>query len=496
MQRLGSRLCVALLGTATVFASADLARADGDDEVLRELRALRERVQELEQWKADREQQDAARDASTDAQLAHVIEGYLERRGDAPLMGNVRAPRSRSIEFGGMIRVRGEMQRRTPTSPDVLGRRTGEFVLGRARLHADADISEHLAARIEIQDARVWGSEPSTAADTGGVDLSEGWVRFDRLGDGPTSLKLGRQKFALSDQRFIGHLEWSNSGRRFDGASLVHAPEGAEYTAFAFRTADGFPAGDPSDGDQDLLGVWATWKDAPACDSTFEAFAILVNDGRSIASEVAPGTGRSQFWNIGSRLHGKDADSGFDWDFQGAIQTGELGGDDLSAWALRGGVGMAVGEGRLGVEYNHATGDDDPTNGDRDQFQVLFPTNHGYYGIHDLASWSNIHAWSINYARPLSNDLSLKAAFWRFKLDERAGGWISASGRPVRAGAAGSGRSLGHELDLILTWKQSERVTWQIGWAHFFAGEFARDTEPDGHDTGSDFLYLQTVVTF
>lgn len=495
MRTLRRASAVSLLVSLTLASTAGFARADTDEEVLRELRALRDRVQELEEWKADREASDAARDVSLDAQLGRAIDDYLERQGPDALTGNVRAPRSQSLEFGGMIRVRGEMQRRTPTPPDPDGRRTGEFVLGRTRLHANARITDHLAARVELQDARVWGEEPSTAADTGGVDLSEGWVDFESLCGTETRMRLGRQKFSLSDQRFVGALEWSNSGRRFDGVSVVHAPQGAEYTAFAFRTADGFPAGDPSDGDQDLMGVWATWDDC-ACGGVFEAFALLVNDGRDIASEVVPDTGRSRFWNVGSRIHGTDEDSGIDWDLQGAWQTGDLGGDDLSAWAVRAELGLALGEGRLGVEYDHATGDDDPTDGDRDQFQVLFPTNHGYYGIHDLASWSNLRAWSVNYAHPLGSDVSLKAAYWRFKLDEQEGGWISASGRPIRPGSSATGRSLGHELDLILTWKQSERVTWQFGWAHFFAGEFARDTEPDGHTTDSDFLYLQALVTF
>ena len=477
-------VALALAGTSGV------AWAQADEEVLRELRALRERVEELEAREAAREAQDG---------VARAVEEYLATRDvEGPVGGLVVAPRSQRIELGGMVRVRGEMQRRSPTPPDRDGRRTNELVLGRARLHADARIASDLRAFVELQDARIWGEEPGTVSDTGGVDLSQGYVDFERVWD-DTRVRVGRQAVSYSDQRFIGALEWSNPGRRFDGVTATHARGDATYDVFAYRLADGFAAGDPGDNDVGLVGGWAVFPGVETL-GTVEAFALLLNSSVQTPSEVQPGLaprdGLTQFWTLGSRVHGKDADRGIDWDFQGAVQTGDVGGDDLSAWALRGEIGIEMGRGRLGFEADYATGEKRLDDGQRDQFQVLFPTNHGYYGIHDLAAWSNLHAWSVNYRIPLATDVTFETAYWRFKLDEEAGGWISASGAPVRAGAPGAGRSLGHELDMIVTWKQSDRVTWQLGWAHFWAGRFVRSTEPDGQPGDSDFFYLQTLVTF
>ncbi len=489
----------AVVTLAALLAVGTPAAAETDEEVLRELKALRNRVEELESWKADRQAEDAAPD-----DLARAVEEYLAtRRTDGPSGGIVVAPRSKRIEFGGMVRVRAEMQRRTPTGPDFEGRHTNEFVLGRVRLHAKARIEKNLSALVELQDARVWGSEASTAADGDGVDLSKGYIDFEHLW-GNTDVRLGRQAMILGDERLIGAFEWGNTGRRFDGVTVFHHAEDAEYTGFAYRLAEGFADGDVSDDDADLLGVWATYPGLVDI-GTLEFFGIWLNDTRDRPGEPVvgklPSEGHTAYGTFGARLFGSDEDSGMDWDFQGAMQDGEFAGDDLRAWAIRGELGMTIDDGprapRFGVEWNYATGDKDAADGDVDQFQVLFPTNHGYYGIHDLASWSNINAFSANAGMKLSDTVSMKAAYWYFKLDQKEGGWVLASGKTLRPGDPSAGRSLGHELDLVVTWKQSDRVTWQFGWAHFWAGAFARNTEPGGGNTsGSDFAYLQTLVTF
>ena len=487
------------VAVATLIGLAVPALAETDEEVLRELRALRERVQELESWKTDRQAQDAAPD-----DLARAVETYLAaRKVDGPSGGYVTAPRSRRLEFGGMVRVRGEMQRRTPTPPDVDGQHTNEYVLGRVRLHAKAVIEDDLEAYVELQDARYWGSEPSTASDGDGVDLSQGYIDFKRFWC-DTDARLGRQAVSLSDQRFIGALEWANAGRRFDGLTLNHRQENSHYTGFAYRLAEGFYDGDESDDDVDLIGIWATYPGLVDF-GTLEFFSIYLNDTRDAPGEPQAGrpqsVGHTSYGTHGTRLHGKDADSGIDWDFQASLQDGEIAGDDLSAWAVRGGVGITLDNDdgfapRFGFEWDYATGDKDPTDGDVDQFQVLFPTNHGYYGIHDLMAWSNTNSWSVNAGMKLAENISMQAAYWRFKLDEDEGGWVGASGKMIRPGASGAGTSLGHEVDLVVTWNQSERVTWQFGWAHFWNGAFARNTAPDGNPSGSDFLYLQTLLTF
>ncbi len=506
------RLSWRVAGVVLLLAgAAPIARADGEGDVQEELRKLRDRVNELEEWKRERE----AEDRRNPTDVGAAVEAYLADRHAAPGgLHAVVAPRSRGIQVGGMIRVRGELQQSSYTRADPDGRDTNDVVLGRVRAHANVDIAEDLAAFVEIQDTRIWGTEASTAANSANVDLSQGYVDFRNVVAGRLDARLGRQKVALSDQRFVGHLEWANPGRRFDGLTLTWHDDCADLTGFAYRVAEGFiePAGtlgvETKGGDTDVnvYGLWAEFPNAIR-ESVFEAFAIYVDSGVPKPSEMeAPflrmERGDTEFLTAGLRLHGAEEEGMFDWDFQAAHQFGELAGDPLSAWAARAEVGVVLDADsdvrpRLALEYDFATGEKRGDDGRRQQFQVLFPTNHGYYGIHDYQAWSNMRAWALTFGAKLAEAVTVKAQYWRFRMDEEAGGWVLASGALLRPGAAGAGRSLGQEFDIIVTWKQSDRVTWQAGWAHFFPGSFVRNTQgTEGGATDTDFFYLQTLITF
>src|SRR5688572_1409875 len=46
---------------------------------------------------------------------------------------------------------------------------------------------------------------------------------------------------------------------------------------------------------------------------------------------------------------------------------------------------------RLVAEYNYASGDKDPADGQRGTFDQLYPTPHDKYGLADQVGWRNIH---------------------------------------------------------------------------------------------------------
>ena len=164
----------ALLATPLLLALPVMARAD-DGQVLEELERLRNRVDELETWKADRVADDASAARETDSELGRAIREWLDaNREDETLFGgNVYAPKSTRIRLGGMVRVRMEKQHNSYTFADRQGNDTNDIFLGRVRLNAQVDVREDLSARVEIQDARPWGTEAGAASNSGNVDLSE-----------------------------------------------------------------------------------------------------------------------------------------------------------------------------------------------------------------------------------------------------------------------------------------------------------------------------------
>ena len=57
----------------------------------------------------------------------------------------------------------------------------------------------------------------------------------------------------------------------------------------------------------------------------------------------------------------------------------------------------------------------------------------------------------------------------------------------------GASNFAGHELDLTVKWKATEHLTVEVGYSHFFAGQYLSDT---GASDDADFAYVQAGVTF
>lgn len=104
-----------------------------------------------------------------------------------------------------------------------------EFAGQKVQFGIENQFSDRIKARIVFQDSRVWGGE--TGSDTGlntannntnqSTDIREAWIEIQHL-LGPLTLQAGRQIFAYGDQRLVGHLDWTNVGRSFDGVRFKY----------------------------------------------------------------------------------------------------------------------------------------------------------------------------------------------------------------------------------------------------------------------------------
>ena len=97
-------------------------------------------------------------------------------------------------------------------------------------------------------------------------------------------------------------------------------------------------------------------------------------------------------YTMGGHAFGK-LDRGFDYNVEVAMQSGHIGGSDFGAWAGYWETGYATGTAaaapRLVLEYNYASGDDNPADDKVGTFDNLYPTDK--YGTADGIAWRNIH---------------------------------------------------------------------------------------------------------
>lgn len=141
------------------------------------------------------------------------------------------------IEFGGEIRLRPEVRDRN-LSLSFKG--VASLIGQRVRLHAKAKLSNDLTGFVEIQDSRAWGTEFSTIASIGGVDLHQAYIQADHVLTPDLSLKMGRQELSYGNERLVGAFDWDFTGRSFDAIKAVYAKKRWSADVFAARLVDSF----------------------------------------------------------------------------------------------------------------------------------------------------------------------------------------------------------------------------------------------------------------
>ena len=108
-------------------------------------------------------------------------------------------------------------------------------------------------------------------------------------------------------------------------------------------------------------------------------------------------------------------------------------------------------------------------------------------------------ALSLNFA-PIKDRMKGSLEYHRYYLAQEKDAWYNSSGSKIRYDGTGNASDhVGDEVDLVLNYKLFSFLDIEAGYAHFFSGEYVRDTATGtakGADKDADWFYLQTVITF
>lgn len=377
------------------------------------------------------------------------------------------------------------------------------FNLLRVRLNLDWKLHESVRAFVQIQDSEVFGfrSAPLVAADPAvyedRLDLQQGFLDFKASWGVPLTLRFGRQEFSFGDERLVGAFDWSNVGRTFDAVRLIVEPEKWRFDVFAAEEVihDRAHPNHPLHNDL-FAGIHASttrWEKR-----VVEAYVFARNREKVTGEDGLKDDSTSCTMGLRTK-----ATLGENWDYdcEGAFQTGDSGTDDFLAGAVHVGGGYTFKETwaqpRLGAEYNFGSGDSDPADGDRGTFDNLFPTNHKFYGYMDFFSWRNIHNPAVSAILKPAKGLKVKVDYHWFWLAEEKDAWFNAGGAVLRRDVTGnSGSEVGQELDLLVTYDLNTHANLWFGYSHFFAGDFIGNTSATGAQDDADFVYLMLTLGF
>ena len=395
----------------------------------------------------------------------------------------------RNFEFGGEFRMRYHHENNHRPSPgltNALGL-TGtddDFLLYRTRLWMDTTFNEHLNLYVELLDAEsTLENFPSRGNEVDRLDLHQAYADIainERL-----QAKVGRRSLDIGATRFAGMGEWANTRRAFDGLQVSLQSEQFDFEAYYLHTLSMQPqAFNQTNYDTCLYGINAQQKVKEGITRDFYWLTLELS-----------GTG-ARYDTLGSHLKG--ARDNLLYEFEGGVQLGRNPDqtDHLAGLAVVG-LGTEL-EGRFGgqlwVYYEWASGSDTPGNG----WHHYFPRAHRHLGYMDLYGRRNLNDFNIRWNCQPTESLELRVHYHYFSLANSADVPYNTNMTPFAGlGSNTSGSSdLGHEIDLLATLTFSERIKFQLGYSHFFAGAYYQTTAGVPHSGDARFFYTQMTLEF
>jgi hypothetical protein len=426
-------------------------------------------------------------------------------------------------------RIRGEVRENNRDfDSSVHDDNDDSWLLNRFRLGLAFKPVSWLKIYGQTQDSREAFSD---RANIPGVRSAEGDDIFDlrqayvSLGDAkkfPLLLTIGRQAVNYGDNRLVADSKWGNFGRTFDAIRVRFEEPHYWIEGFAMRPVQiERHEFDASDAEDNFFGGYFSTDLVPKQTTDFYVFYRHKDDnqpdldpGNKIDPQGTWNGPAARFATIGARVKSKpDALAGWDYTAEAVYEVGDVYQTnldskrfDLNAFAAHVSGGYTAKKfpwsPRLGLEYDYASGDGDPNDGNSESFQNLFPSNHDKYGFMDEFGWRNIHdlRFQLN-AKPVKK-LDLEFDFHAFWLADTHDYWYRSNGISTLRTKTPDGRDVrtigarnfaGNEIDLTATYELNRNIKLQGGYSHFFAGDYLHDT---GADSDADFAYLMTTFTY
>ena len=377
-----------------------------------------------------------------------------------------------SVEMGVQVRYRGEADARD------FNDQTGADVVHSERARLTAKINEgRYHAFVQIQDARVWGSEwggdagqidPLTTSGANGLDMHQAFLKVDDVFGTGIGIQAGRQEINFADQRLGGAEDWDQNARSLDGIIFSRAFGDAGVIVPFYlqlvendRLVTGNNLTDNNEGKDDdiwVAGFHSAWNVAKG--QSLQPHLYVVRAG--LVDET--------IYTLGVYYQGTAGP--LSWDVTGDYQTGKAGNSDVNAYMAAGNIGFQAGPVMVSAGCDYLSGDKDRTDDKIKSFTTLLGSSHEFYGAMDYFDFNVVssdtgHVRNLGLIDPhvkvsyqIEHNTTADAAVHYFMTAEKE--------KAILADANGKGvDKLGTELDLSVK-HQTGPVTVQVGYSAFF----------------------------
>jgi len=405
------------------------------------------------------------------------------------------------FDLGGSVRLRHEYQ----SGFDVRMYNPGtidHFLLTRVMLDFNLKLDSRSRIFIQFRDAHALGTrlERTDFRRSNPFDdiwdVRQAYFEWLKIGETPLGFRLGRQQISYGDQRIFGPGLWGNTGRyTWDAAMLKIDTSRAWIDGWIARPIQNRPEIWPNREFKapTAFVVYGGVKELPC---RLEFFYAGKHDSRG-ETQGESGTGNLLSHSIGFQLQ-KQSDKWVDFTASLVMQTGHYGKDTIRAFGTNSGIGVTLPmkwRPRLAGQFTWGSGDKDPTDGVHGTFDGVFGgADINFYGDLNLFFWANLRDYEFDLHISPIPKVKLMIENHYFTLDQARDGWYTTGMAVLRRDATGlSGKALGNEFDLRISWQPAENVDVLAGWGHFSPAEYVKSTGPVDAASG---YFLQAAYAF
>ncbi|WP_081500744.1 alginate export family protein [Dyella japonica] len=291
------------------------------------------------------------------------------------------------LSLGVNLRERVEM---SDAAAFGIGRNPNDtYLLQRFQLHADLRFATYWQAFVQFEDARTVGKQVIGGADRNPWDLRLAFLAYVRkFGDDTFKVRVGRQDFAFDLQRFVSLRDGPNVRQSFDAAWVDWETGKWRFIAFISQPVQ-YSALHPFDDTSNHHFRFDTLRVERLVWGRNELSAYYSRYVRDDARYLdATGNEHRDVYDV--RFAGNRA--GIDWDVEGMLQRGHVGGKDIDAWGSGARAGYTLDlrwQPRVGLQVDAASGDRHPGDHTLDTFNPLFPNGY-YFTLAGFTGYTNL----------------------------------------------------------------------------------------------------------
>ena len=420
------------------------------------------------------------------------------------------------LQISGEHRVRYETldEQFRATTNGVPGNGGDQILVLRTLLHAKVDLdfvrfgAEMEDSRIELADTGTASSSNSlTTTIANSLELLQAYIEIpvnDLFVPGSKSLlRGGRITMDVGSRRLIARNRFRNTINAFTGVDWQWQAADKTFRAFYTLPVQRLNSGDIRDNhnkfdrEHSEVRFWGVYYSQNTFSEEDKAEAFLF----TIDEEDAPGwnTSNRELYTFGMRFWREPKIGQFDYQFEGAYQLGESKASSSSTQTLdhwahfhHAEIGYSFDaplSPHLIVQYDYASGDDNPNDGENNRFDTLYGARRFDFGptsIYGPFARANINSPGLRLnMKPYKNVSSMFAlrGFWRASTNDA---WTG-------AGIKGTDAYIGTQIEARLRWDiVPKNIRLEGGVAHIFAGDLM--DEAGKKDT--TYAYTQLGLQF